>query len=131
MTSLYAAEIQRLAPIADPAHVEAWMRLKHGMLDSLNAAHFAREVQLAVGCIEFAGLNESDELARSYGLQPRVRYNVGDRVLVARDPGLEPAEAKIAALSNDRPHVVKIVYVRSRTGAWIAQKRIIGRAEAS
>jgi hypothetical protein len=67
---------------------------------------------------------------RSYGLQPRVRYNVDDRVLVARDPGLEPAEAEIAALSDDRPHVVKIVYVHSRTGAWIAQKRIIGRAEA-
>ena len=129
MMSRYATEIQRLAPDADPAHVEAWMRLEHGTLDSLNPAHFAREVQIAVGCITFAGLHESDELARCYGLQPRARYDIGDRVLVARDPGLEPAEAEIAALSENRPHVVKVVYITSRTGAWIAITRILGRSK--
>jgi hypothetical protein len=72
--SLYAAEIQRLAPDVDPAHVEAWMRLEHGTLDGLDAIDFAREVQVAVGCITFAGINESDELARCYGLKPRTRY---------------------------------------------------------
>lgn len=55
-------------------------------------------------------------------------YAVGDVVLVARDPGLEPAEAEIVADSQQRPHVVKVIYRRSRNGAWIARTRIVGLA---
>lgn len=70
MSSLYAAAIERLAPGHDPAHIEAWMRLEHPTLDGLGA-RFAREVAVAVACIDAAGIAESDELARSFGLQPR------------------------------------------------------------
>jgi len=41
-------------------------------------------------------------------------YDIGDHVLVIRDPGLEPAEAEILANSDDRPHLVKVKYLRSR-----------------
>lgn len=134
MTSPYTRLIERLAPDHDPAHVEAWMRLEHGTLDALNAVHFAREVHVAIACIERAGVEESDELARSYGLEPRGRtpvpadYRCEDRILVQRDPGLEPAEATIVAESDDRPHLVKVIYEHSRTGAWIARRRIVGYA---
>jgi len=119
-----------LAPNADPAHVEAWMRLQHSTLDGLSAERFAAEVQTALQCIHVAGLAECDELARSYGLQPRPREQpgVGDRVLVARDGGLDPAVAIIKAENEHRPHLVKVQYVDSKTGAWIARKRIVGCA---
>ena len=64
MNSSYAARITSPAPAEDPAHVEAWMRLKHPILDALAAEEFAREVTVAVACIRMAGLEESDELAR-------------------------------------------------------------------
>lgn len=124
--SAYADHITTLAPGADPAHIEAWMRLEHGTLDGLSRWQFAGEVQTALSCIEFSGLDESDELARSFGLQPRPRYTVGDRVLVAREGGLEPAAAVIDGENEHRPHLVKVKYLASRTGAWIARKRIVG-----
>ena len=69
MSSLYAATIERLAPDHDPAHIEAWMRLEHPTLDGLGV-RFAREVAIAVECIDAAGIAQSDELARSFGLSP-------------------------------------------------------------
>ena len=122
--SAYADHITTLAPGADPAHIEAWMRLEHATLDGLSSWQFAREVQTALSCIEAAGLNECDELARSFGLQPQPRYSLGDRVLVAREGGLEPAAAVIDGENEHRPHLVKVKYLR--TGAWIARKRIVG-----
>lgn len=70
MSSLYAATIERLAPDHDPAHIEAWMRLEHPTLDGLGG-RFAREVAIAVECIDAAGIAESNKLARSFGLHPR------------------------------------------------------------
>lgn len=135
MNSSYAATIAGLVPDEDPAHVEAWMRLEHPTLDALSAETFAREVAVAVECIHAAGVDQCDALARSYGLEPAARvasrdveYDVDDEVLVARDPGLEPAAATIVATSSDRPHIVKVIYRHSRTGAWIARTRIVGRA---
>jgi hypothetical protein len=129
--SFYAQQIATLAPDADPAHVEAWMRLEHPTLDGLSPERFAGEVRVAVDCIQAAGDEECDALARSYGLQPRPRpdtYAIGDHVLVARDAGLEPAVAEITATSEARPHLVKVNYTGpARTGAWIARKRIVGR----
>ena len=135
MSSLYTDRIRALAPDEDHAHIEAWMRLEHPVLDGLSAEHFAREVQFAIKCVDATGLDESDALARSYGLEPAARvarndveYGVDDEVLVARDPGLDPAPAKIVAASHDRPHIVKVIYLHSRTGAWIARSRIVGPA---
>lgn len=52
----------------DPRHVEAWMRITYGTLDHLTAAEFESEVLLAVNCIAVSGDEESEQLARSYGL---------------------------------------------------------------
>lgn len=54
----------------DPRHVEGWMRVEHGTLDALCPERFAREVAIAVECIRSAGVEESERLARSYGLVP-------------------------------------------------------------
>jgi len=123
--SLYAAMIERLAPGPDPAHVEAWMRLEHPTLDDLGV-RFACEVAVAVECIRAAGIAESDDLARSFGLEPR--YRVGERVLVHQEGGLPAAEAEITAENEHRPHLVKVKY-RGRRGAgsWIARLRITAR----
>lgn len=58
----------------------------------------------------------------------RQEYDVGDRVLVSRDPGLAPAIAEIRASNRHRPHLIKVRYVSSGTGAWIARARIVGPA---
>jgi hypothetical protein len=57
-------------------------------------------------------------------------YRRGDRVLVQRDPGLAAAAATIVAESTACPHLVKVTYEHSRTGAWIARRRIVVYARA-
>ena len=52
-------------------------------------------------------------------------------MLVTRDPGMRPAEAMILAENVYRPHLVKVRYVRSRAGAWIARSRIVDDADAN
>lgn len=52
---------------------------------------------------------------------------IGDRVLIEY-AATEPATAKIAGFDPRRPNVVKVIYEHSRTGAWVARRRIIGRA---
>ena len=125
MSSQYARMIQRLAPDHDPAHIEAWMRLEHSTLDGLGP-RFVREVATAVACVEAAGVAESDQLARSFGLAPR--YGVGVRVLVSQEGGLPPAEAEITGENEHRPHLVKVKYSGGRgAGGWIARLRITAR----
>lgn len=55
----------------NPLHVEAWMRLEHGCLDSLSNQRFDAEVAIAVQCMDAAGEAQSEELAASYGLVER------------------------------------------------------------
>lgn len=52
----------------DPRHVEAYMRLEWGTLDSLPRIRFEKEVQLASCCVQADGHIKAEELARSYGL---------------------------------------------------------------
>ena len=62
---------QRLAEIgslADPRHVEGWMRLEKGTLDALGPAEFATEVKAAAGCCADASTAMSEDLAQSFGL---------------------------------------------------------------
>ena len=66
--SAYTPSITELAPMDDPRHIEAWMRVEHGTLDHLDRARFRSEVALAQACIAEAGDAESEALARSYGL---------------------------------------------------------------
>lgn len=70
--SFYANSIV-VAPDADPARVEAWMRREHGTLDALSAEQFTREVHTALSCITLAGLAESDALARARRTPRRIR----------------------------------------------------------
>ena len=67
MTS-YADRIRALAPGYDPRHVEGYMRLQFSTLDHLDPMTFAREVQIAAGCIEVGGEEMAERNARSYGL---------------------------------------------------------------
>ena len=64
-------------------------------------------------------------------LREQTSTAVGARVLVTRDPGMRPAEAMILAENVYRPHLVKVRYVRSRAGAWIARSRIVDDADAN
>ncbi len=50
-------------------------------------------------------------------------------LLVEREGGLKPARAVIAGENEHRPHLVKVKYLDSRTGAWIARKRISEHAD--
>jgi len=64
----YRESILKIAPDCEPRHVEAWMRVEHPTLDHLSPTRFKREVTLALDCIAEAGAEQSEALARSYGL---------------------------------------------------------------
>ena len=66
--SLYADRIRALAPDYDPRHIEGYMRLQYSTLDHLDAATFAREVKIAIGCIEYGGVEAAERNAQSFGL---------------------------------------------------------------
>jgi hypothetical protein len=63
----YQQRIKALAPTYNAAHVEAYMRLERGTLDSLTAQQFAREVRMACACID-ADPCMASRLAASFGL---------------------------------------------------------------
>ena len=52
----------------DPRHVEAWMRVAHPTLDGLGPRRFGDEVEIAIALIDRAGTDQSEALARSFGL---------------------------------------------------------------
>lgn len=52
----------------DPRHIEAYMRLEHGTLDSLNPRQFAQEVTIGMECIKADGTQNAEACARSFGL---------------------------------------------------------------
>jgi len=60
--------IRRLAPEANPRHVEAWMLSKRATLDDLPADRFRHEVLLALTGIAEYTPQQLEALARSYGL---------------------------------------------------------------
>jgi len=64
----YQDLIRKLAPAANPRHVEAWMRTQFGALDDLPADRFRHEVERALTHIAKSTPERLDELARSYGL---------------------------------------------------------------
>jgi hypothetical protein len=72
--SLYAgtirADLARLGFVGlyDPRHIEAYMRIGHGTLDHLDARAFRAEVQIAIDCIRFGGVEQAEECAKSFGL---------------------------------------------------------------
>lgn len=52
----------------DPRHVEAWMRLQHPILGSLDRAAFNAAVITAAYAVERAGPAESEALATALGV---------------------------------------------------------------
>jgi len=55
---------------ADPAYVEAWLRLMHnGTLDHLSRDDFERDVPDAVAAVVQFGLKASEDLRASYGIK--------------------------------------------------------------
>lgn len=126
MTRPYSELLRRLAPDHDPAHVEAWLLLRHATLDAIASTQFAGEVAFAVECIDQLDIGHSDELAQALDLQPH--YGVGELVLITREGGLPPTAARITAENEHRPHLVNVQYVGRRgAGAWIARIRIAKR----
>jgi hypothetical protein len=72
-TSMYRNTIRetaaRLGRIGtNPRHVEAWMRVEHGTLDWMDPERFSTEVEIALACLDRAGDDRSEALARSFGL---------------------------------------------------------------
>jgi hypothetical protein len=69
--SLYSRVIKeeaaKMGVVVDPRHVEAWMRLEWGVLDSRPRSDFRRYVRLSVEA-EKTHPGEGESLARSYGL---------------------------------------------------------------
>lgn len=48
--------------------VEAWMRGEHPCLDGLTRGQFDREVRAAIQCIQEAGPEMSEAVAKSHGI---------------------------------------------------------------
>ena len=73
-SSLYYGAISRILratkrPDVRPEHAEGFMRSAHGgTLDHLTLIDFRRAVIEAVACVDEAGLDVADDIARSYGL---------------------------------------------------------------
>ena len=64
------AKMGRVDAMKDAHVVEAWMRLEHGTLDALGGARWTRAVREAIECYDTASIEESEGLAKSYGLRP-------------------------------------------------------------
>jgi hypothetical protein len=64
----YHSEIQSIAPLYDPRHIEAYMRVAHSTLDSLSNVEFRREVLLCAMCVEEGGTEAAEACAKSFGI---------------------------------------------------------------
>jgi hypothetical protein len=64
---------QGLIGVADARHIEAWMRCEHPTLDGLSTEEFSREVALAAACVREASGDLSEQLAKSFGLDRKLK----------------------------------------------------------
>lgn len=64
----YAERIQARATGHDSRHIEAFMRLEHSTLDHLSEAAFLREVEICAACVDEAGREYAERIAKSMGL---------------------------------------------------------------
>lgn len=119
----HGALIRRLAPDEDPAHVEAWILHEHGTLDNVEPIHFAREVKRAVARIHARGPQESEQLARRYGLRPPSCRSERRRVSLMASRGrrlsrgqllrIVEIQNEIAATRRDLAEVMQLVADRA------------------
>ena len=54
-------------------------------------------------------------------------YSVGDEVLIEYI-GTSPAPARVVEIDPTRPWVLRVIYLHSRTSAWVARARLRERA---
>jgi hypothetical protein len=66
--SSYAATFRELQPNYDPRHIEAFVRLEYHTIGHLPLSTLKREAKIAAQCVDVAGVAESEEIARSFGL---------------------------------------------------------------
>ncbi len=52
----------------DPRHIEGFMRIAHSTLDHLSKTEFVKEVLISVSCVDYAGAEQSESCAVSFGL---------------------------------------------------------------
>ena len=52
----------------NPRHIEGYIRLQYSTLDHLSLQDFESETKIAIECIDMAGVEHSEWLAKSYGL---------------------------------------------------------------
>lgn len=62
------ARMGRGVGVADPRHIEGYMRLGHSTLDGLSAAEFRLEVAVGLACLAEDGLEAAERNAQSFGL---------------------------------------------------------------
>lgn len=65
---MYRETIQKIAPMHDPRHIEAFMRSENGTLDHLSPSRFKSEVVMACLCIDECGESFAERIAQSYGI---------------------------------------------------------------
>lgn len=65
---MYQTRILKLVPLYDPRQIEAMMRVEYGTLDHLTADRFAHEVEIARQCVDEAGPDMAERIAKSFGL---------------------------------------------------------------
>lgn len=65
---MIVGRLAEIGSLADPRHVEGWMRLEHGTLDGLSPEQFTAEVRAAAACCADMTIAESEDLAQSFGL---------------------------------------------------------------
>ena len=64
----YQKLIHEIVPAYNPRHIEAYMRIVHGTLDNLSRKQFANEVKICAIAVDMAGPEDSEELAKSFGI---------------------------------------------------------------
>jgi len=65
---LYHDSIEALAPLYNPRHVEAYMRIANGCLDGLSPEEFAEEVKMSCYVIDEQGKRNAERVAKSFGI---------------------------------------------------------------
>lgn len=66
--SIAAILVKAKRPEIDPRWIESYMRLEHHTLDGLSEGQFIREVLIGISCVNAAGPEMAERMAKSYGL---------------------------------------------------------------
>jgi len=67
-SELIRKDLDRMGAVADPRHIEGYMRIVHSTLDGLSASEFRSEVALCFACVQEGGTEAAESNAQSFGL---------------------------------------------------------------